>query len=408
MGACFVLKSKIAVFGAALLVVHPGYSAANAQGPSRTKDDLVVDTTPFLTVTKGTAIPGEKHNFCYFRLNVEPMKTGGPDDIPHTPRNWFGRLMRDVDYSFNSLLKVRAGLYEDTLILYSRKFRSTRKEGDVFDRTILVRGRDNPVFLLQRDSNGQAGISLTAEMKKSQNFQLAGAALEAVSLGLKAVSPASDIITTLTSDSTKAVAQKIDQGAGAFLGVAGNNGETFDLDITKGESLMVEVRGPKDEIAKQGLDEYLLGAWKVSFEPAFASYFHQDVGCAADGPKKAWDKVGQSTNLLSSELISNVPQIGTLSAYLKQLDWWTDGQKSLAGKSAGSPEAENFCRRIVDAVAALGFNSVDAYLAADAVSRSSLVGPAEGAAMRGSGGCKFVAAPPVPAPPAPAPPAQAA
>lgn len=351
--------------------------------------DTVADATPFLTIAKGANAGTPLPTFCYYRLNVEPRDEGVGKTIAHIPRNLFGRMIRGVDYSFSSLLKVKAGLYEETVILYSRKFRSSRKEGETFDRSRLVKATDYPVFLFQRDSNGQASVAVSAEMRRTQTFEIAGAALEAVSLGLKAVSPSADIITTLTSDSAKAVAQKIDQGAGVFMGSTGSNGESYDLALNTGESILVKVRGPKYEISKDDLDEYLLGSWEVSFKPAFASYFHQSVACQPDAELKAWEKKGENRHILSAPLVDNVPQIGTLAAYLKQLDWWTEAQKGITGKAASDPAVGNFCRRIVDSVSALGFNTVDAYLTADAVSRSSLVGVAEGEAMRRTNACRF-------------------
>lgn len=356
---------------------------------SEGQSEKVADTTPFLTITKGQTAGTALPTFCYYRLHVEPKNEGEGETVGHIPRNLFGRLLRGVDYSFSSLLKVKAGVYEETVILYSRKFRSSRKEGESFDRAKLVRGTDYPVFLYQRDSNGQARLAVTAEMRRSQTFEIAGAALEAVSLGLKAVSPSADIITTLTSDSAKAVAQKIDQGAGAFVGSAGSNGEIHDLALNTGESILIEVRGPRYEIAKHNLDQYLLGSWEVSFKPAFASYFHPQVTCANGAETTAWGLRGENRNILSAPLVNNVPQIGTLGAYLKQLDWWTEAQNGLAGKASTDPAVGHFCRRIVDSVSALGFNTVDAYLAADAVSRSGLVGAAEGAAMRSADACDF-------------------
>lgn len=382
-----MVRSFLLSAAALIVAIDPVVAAAQKVDPG--DPDKVADTTPFLTITKGATAGTPLPTFCYYRLHVDPKDEDVGKTIGHIPRNTFGRLIRGVDYSFTSLLKVRAGVYEETVILYSRKFRSSRKEGEAFDRSRLVKATDYPVFLFQRDSNGQASLAVSAEMRRTQTFEIAGAALEAVSLGLKAVSPSADIITTLTSDSAKAVAQKIDQGAGAFMGSTGSNGESYDLALNTGESIHVKVRGPRYEISKANLDAYLLGSWEVSFQPAFASYFNPQVACAAGAETTAWQLRGENRHILSAPLVNNVPQIGTLAAYLKQLDWWTEAQNGIKGKAASDPAVGSFCRRIVDSVSGLGFNTVDAYLVADAVSRSSLVGVAEGTAMRGATACKF-------------------
>jgi len=118
-------------------------------------------------------------------------------------------------------------------------------------------------------------------MKRTQSFNIAGSALEAVSVALKAVAPTADIITKLTSDSTKAVAQKIDAGAGAFSGATGKNEEILDINIVRGDKFTVSIFGPNYEVNSNKTD-FMLGKWIVGFESPFASYFHQDVKCGPE------------------------------------------------------------------------------------------------------------------------------
>ena len=378
---------KLGTMGIPICVALFGTWVPVSAGAQSLPELGMADSTPFLTVNRvqGT----ENHQrFCYLRLHIEPVSAGELTQIPHKPSGFWRRLTRGTDYSFTSVLKVKAADYEESVVLYSRKYKSSRKEGENHDRMQLMAGSDYPVFLLHRDSNGEAGVAVSAEMKNTQTFELAGSALAAVTQGLKAVAPTAGIVTTLTSEAAGNVAGAIDGIAGAFMGAAGSNGETGDLDLVRGDTLSVSVFGPEDEIDSNN-PQYTLGSWTVGFPAVFASYFYKDVACDEDAQINARDKRGERSDILSEQLINNVSDLGTLGSYLRQLDWWDDGRVAIDGKAAKDAEVEDFCRQIVDAVSALGFNSVDSYLAADAVARSPMVAREEGMAMLGSNSCDF-------------------
>ena len=365
------------------LVLPSSIMAQSVEPPDR------ADTTPFLSVkhVEGTKDSQIDQGLCYLRLDVTPVSQGGVTQVGHTPSGFLRRLTRATDYSFTSVLKVKVADYEESVVLYSRKYQSSRENGETHDRMQLVNGNDYPVFLLDRDSNGSAGVAISADMKNTQTFSLAGSALEAVAQGLKAVAPAAGIVTTLTSESAGDVASAIDRSAGAFMGAAGSNAEPNDLDLRRGDTLEVSIFGPKYEVDPNERD-FTLGTWKVSFPVQFASYFYKDVRCE-DGQDEAWARRGERSNILAEDLIRNVSDFGTLGSYLRQLDWWDDGRVAIDSKPAKDEEVENFCRQIVAAVSTLGFNSVDGFLVADAVARSPMVSRDEGAAMLGSDACDF-------------------
>lgn len=372
-----------AVTATMAIFVQPALSVAQSAPP-----DKVSDSTPFVTVSR-TKSQQDRPHFCYLKLDVA-MKTSQPGDrIGHAPRGRISRFFAGVDYSFTSILKIKAASYEESVILYSRKYRSSRGEGENHDRAITVRGTDYPVFLASRDTNGEVAVSVSADMKSTQTVNLAGTALEAVQLGLKAVSPSGDIVTALTSEASSKIASQIDATAGAFFGATGRNSESLDLDLVKGDTLNVKIFGPRYEINKYSTG-YLLGDWDVNLVSPFASYFVQSVECAANAESQAWAQRGKDRNILATALVRNVAEVGTVEAYLRQLDWWTDGVTSMDKKPAKSPEVERFCRRIVDSISNLGLNTVDSYLVADAVARSGLVPKASGDAMLGSDSCDFV------------------
>ncbi len=349
----------------------------------------VSDSTPFVTLSR-TKSQQDRPLFCYLKLDVDMKEDLTGTRILHAKRHPFSRFVAGVDYSFTSILKIKAASYEESVILYSRKYRSSRGEGENHERAITVRGTDYPVFLASRDTNGEVAASVSADMKSKQTVNLAGTALEAVQLGLKAVSPSGDIVTALTSDAASKISAQIDASAGAFFGASGSNIESLDLDLVKGDTLKIKIYGPQFEINKYSAN-LLVGEWNVSLVSPFASYFVQSVDCLAPNAEaQAWSQRGKDRNVLSTALVKNVAQVGTVEAYLKQLDWWTDGVTSMDKKPAKSPEVERFCRRIVGAISDLGLNTVDSYLVADAVARSGLVPKAAGDAMVGSDSCDFV------------------
>lgn len=348
------------------------------------------DSTPFVTITRKQTAGSVGHKFCYYRLDVTPIIPAGHAQIGHLKRKAVKRYLVGANYSFTSILKVKVGIYEESVVLYSRKYLSSRDEGENHDRISLRRGSDYPVFLLRQDANGEAGLAVSADMQNVQSFSVAGSALEAVSVALKAIAPTSDIVTTLTSSSARSVAQKIDAGAGAFSSSTGNNLERWDLNILRGEKVEIEVFGPEFEINPNDAS-YILGKWDVGFVSPFASYFYQDVNCGTEAESEAWSKRGSNVGLLSTQLVSNVSEIGTMASYLRQREWWSRliGQMTSTSGALDPTLASAFCRAIVDSVSDLGFNTVDSYLVADAVGRSSLVSPQIGAAMLQSRACDF-------------------
>ena len=374
----------IAIF----LQAQVSYAQSSTGNDQLTPDNqlTLADSTPFLSVAVQSG-PRAPSKLCYFRLNVEPVRQAPGVQIGHLPRSGFRRFFNGVDYTFNSILKAKISNYEGSVVLYSRRYRSTRSDGESHDRSILVHAYDYPLFLLERDTNGQAEIFVSADMKNTQTFQLAGTALEAVTLGLKAVAPSAGIITTLTAESTRNVSKQIDQSAGAFMGVSGANTERHDLDILSGSKQRVSIFGPRDEVNENRRD-FMLGQWDIGFLPTYGSYFLKS-DCVADFEDNAWGDRAKASNVLSTPLVENIGGIGNLDSYLRQLEWWGNSLSQLTGKAAGSNEVEGFCRKIVGAVKDLGFNTVDSYIAADSVSRSRLVGSAEGAAMRASPSCDF-------------------
>lgn len=379
---------KVAILAIGALLLQPQSLFAQGTRTIAGPDDLpFADSTPFLSVAvkQGNAPPS---NSCYFRLNVEPVsQTSVDEQIGHLSRNRIRRFFNGVDYTFNSLVNIKVANYEESVVLYSRIYRSSRSDGENHDRSMLIHGYDYPLFLLERDANGQAEISISADMKNTQTFQLAGTALEAVALGLKAVAPTAGIITALTEESTKNVSAKIDQSAGAFMGVAAANSERHDLNVLSGTKLRVSIFGPKDEV-NENSREYLLGQWDIGFTPMYGSYFLKNE-CAADFETQSWGTKSSASSVLNTPLVKNVGDIGTLDSYLRQLEWWEESLSELSGKAANSDEVQDFCRNIVGAVGDLGFNVIDSYIAADAVSRSRLVGSTEGASMRASPSCDF-------------------
>lgn len=377
------LARRAVITACILMVVQPHLAMAEPNPPVN-----ISDSTPFVTLSR-TKSQQDRPLFCYLKLDVAMKEGQAGAPIVHAKRDRFSRFIGGVDYSFTSILKIKAASYEESVILYSRKYRSSRGEGENHDRAVTVRGTDYPVFLASRDTNGEVAAAVSADMKSTQTVNLAGTALEAVQLGLKAVSPSGDIVTALTSDAASKISAQIDASAGAFFGASGRNGESLDLDLVKGDTLNIKVYGPQHEINKYSAD-LLVGEWNVSLVSPFASYFVQSVDCAPNAEAQAWAQRGKDRNVLSTALVKNVAEVGTVEAYLKQLDWWTDGVTSMDKKPAKSPEVERFCRRIVGAISDLGLNTVDSYLVADAVARSGLVPKAAGDAMLGSDSCDFV------------------
>ncbi len=170
------------------------------------------------------------------------------------------------------------------------------------------------------------------------------------------------------------------------MDVTGSNAESYDLNIVRGDTLAVEIYDPEDEVNENNTD-YILGRWLIGFEAVYGSYFYKDVDCLVGHEFAAWGNRGQKSDLLTIPLVGNVGEVGTLEAYLLQRNWWSDGREAMSGDLS---KAEEFCSRIVHDVTKLGFNTGDAYLAADAVARSSHVSHEEREAMLNAQSCDFL------------------
>lgn len=353
--------------------------------------------TPFVLVEKkssgGQKIPANT----YTRLQIVST-AGGGELINYEKRDLLFRIGVGKKYSFSSVLRARVGFFKDTIPLVSREYESSAKVGETFSRSIGYDNLDFPYFLSSGDTTGRTGrFTVTASMVESTSSKVSSLALTFVRDALKAVAPSSGLLTTLTKESSEAVANTLDQQASMLFGTSVGEGISFDLPLGEETSYDVTVFGPNkelDELMANGAQ--IIGKWTVSFAPARPSAFSSVtcVGGAAvtcDWQAAYNEAVAQPANVLAFKLVNRVDDLGTISAFLLHQEWWTRDMLALEATSlADGALFAQFCRKVRGSVSELGFNDLDGRVVAAAVARSGLVSGRVKDGLDMQADCKYV------------------
>lgn len=374
-------------FSYALLLSAFLSSPAICQEPTR--------LTPFMKVEKingGIRIPANT----YTRLEITADPAAADAQIGYEKRALIWRIGIGKKYTFNSLLKVDVGDFKDSIPLLSREYESSTKAGESFSRTVSYDGLGFPYFLAGSDGQARvARFAATADMAETNGSQVASLGLAALRAALKGVAPGSSVVTTLTRDTSRTIADRIDSEADKMFATTVGEELKFDVSLSGTDSYRITLYGPErelDVLMKKPDSKKVLGIWRVRFAEAKPSVFSV-VPCAddqCDGRNAYIEATSNPATVLSFKLLDQIGDLGTVKSYLRKQDWWSEDMQVLEVATDTSDAGfGRFCRKIRDAISELGLNDLDGRIVAASVARSGLVSETIKAGMEGQEDCAF-------------------
>lgn len=307
--------------------------------------------------------------------------------LPNATRDWFYRLFSSTDITFQASLTTETGRFKEVTPLIFRRYESARGKGENFTREFTFDDLQFPLFLVTGDPTSQiAKFVLDIKFNKQPTTDAAGLSVDFLSAALKAISPTSAVVTSLTSDSAEKVATKIDEGIGKFFSESASEKSRFDIDLYNLIPKTLIVSAGRTEDTTLNSPKYVIGKWEISFAPARPSIFSSiecddatKEACHQDSKKAAFDDAIKRPNaVLAFTLIDKIGNLGTVIGYLKQQDWWAS---DLVALSQPKPQYGLFCRKIRGAMAEIGLSDVDGKIIAYSVSQSGNVTDAVKAGM---------------------------
>ncbi|MEO0462487.1 MAG: hypothetical protein AAF127_05105 [Pseudomonadota bacterium] len=384
------MKNSLQISGLALfsILLSPALHA---------KEDIPSRLTHFTEISEigeeGTKVPLNT----YTRLEVISGEAG--QSIGYAKRPLLFRISIGKKYLTNILLHAESGRFTAATPLVSREYVSSSERGESFVREVSYDAYDFPLFLVGSQNGGVASFSITIDTDETSDTSITAISLGAVTKALNTVAPGSGVVTALTADSTAQVASEIDQAAGKASSTSVREKSDFDVKLSEGAQLLLRVRGPELETNELNADK-VLGEWTIRFSQAQPSIF-SDVKCAENIGERCAAVDGSSIEpalaayqqaisdpgtVLSYELIDKIGNVGTISAFLSQQEWWADGLSALASSDPGYGQ---FCRSIRKAVGSIGLNDLDGRIIATSFANSGVVDDDAMTGLLESSDCKY-------------------
>ncbi|MBA4047113.1 MAG: hypothetical protein C0476_01080 [Sphingomonas sp.] len=314
--------------------------------------------------------------------------------LPNARRNRWHRFWSSKDITFQVSLTTETGRFKEVTPLLLRRYESARKKGENFVREVTFSDRQFPLFLATGDPASQiAKFTLDVSFNNKPATDAGALSLDFLSNALKAISPTSAVVTSLTSESAGKVASKIDEGIGQFFSVSSTEKSRFDIDLYNGHAVILTVFGGRTEDTTLN-PSYIVGQWQISFAPGRPSIFSSELchdtysstPCPPGKKRAAYAEAVQRPNaVLSFALIDKVGKSGTVLSYLKQQDWWA----SDLGALNQDADYDLFCRKIRGAMGEIGLSDTDGRIIAYAVSQSQNLTKEKGDKMKDSTECEM-------------------
>lgn len=334
----------------------------------------------------------------YTRLVIEDLMPPGSLQLTNEDRDAFWRLFSSKDITFQASITATAGRFKEVTPLIYRRYESSRRSGENFSREITLDDRLFPLFLVTGDPGNQiASFVFDAKFDNKSSTDAAEMSIDFLSTALKAVSPTSAVVTTLTSDNAEKVAAKIDEGIGKFFSQSVSEKSRFDIDLYDFKPVTLTVFGAPTEEKSFNPGATIIGKWKISFADARPSIF-SSIKCEAEGESKscptaqkkaAFDDARLRPNaVLAFPLIDKIGNSGTVLSYLKQQEWWATDLVALS--SQNPPQVGAFCRKIRGAIGEIGLSDTDGRIIAYSVSESGSVTDKVKGAMQAEPDCKLL------------------
>lgn len=343
---------------------YEGEPKGNNEAPKLNDE---VRLLPFTVTSKAVGRPIQTD--WYTRLVVENALPGGTTatkTLSYAKRKWYHHLGIAKKYSATVSLKSDAARFSATTPLLSREYESSRKKGEHFSRSINYDSLDYPLFLVGSDSrNGVGRFKLTVDVSEETNLDIATQSLALVTKALNAVAPTSGVLTSLSEQSSKDVAEALDKAIGSLYATSIKEAVDFDIDLKKGGIYTIKIYGPVFEV-NETYASVLVGKWTIKFADARPSIFSTKLN-KNDAVTEAQAKYPA---ILSYELVNKLGEYASIGGYLKQQDWWAGDLTKL---SDDKTDRAAFCRKIRSAIATLGLNDLDGRLITQAALHSENV-----------------------------------
>ncbi len=386
-----------------------------------TKEGKWINITPLTTVSWSTPdSPDGRFSDAYTRLiitSLTPDNCGtdvacaNADSYPYKSREWLERFFVGAHHTINLTAKITIGTFSATVPLATIDHVSNRTDGEGFTRTVYHQAEQFPLFLVKGDgSNGVASAQFLVKGSDQYQSSVAATALEVAQQITTFVAPQAKVLTTLTAQSNKDLAAAMDKTVSQLLGTKIDEGHWIDKDTTLwGDGATATFKIPASEGNWENDKNYLtVGSWTVSFEVARPSIFSDAQIC---NPPEKTDTVAptrcfpsfdaaakfaeKSTlikpqDILGYHLVESAPGVGTVGAYLKQLDWWQTALKAFPADAAPKDaDITKYCRSIKGAISDLQLNYVDQGIVVVAVQKAASLPPKTVDAMSKNKECGF-------------------
>jgi hypothetical protein len=384
--------------------------------PRAPSENLVV-LTPATHITRQQTshyIPSETYTrFTVTSYNGSGTSQGGKVELyPYKMRSGVERLFVGTHHSASLSLTLVSGGFTATVPVLTITHDSTRSGGEVFSRVLRHEAMDFPMFLV-RGSTTSDVASVTVDLKGDDSIasSAAGSALSAVVDATKLLGAPPALVTTLSANSTRQLATTIDNAINKLFSKSIEERQLLDHSIRAWQPIIVALRLPRHQghwnrrklEAAPGsrwlddLDYVPIGTWTVTFQtPRVSAFSAVEVDCGEatdDGGCKA--RLGAAVTAARTDVANRYAEVlvfplirdgslGTITAYLRQQDWWTPGLKGLDTKDG---DVGQFCRQLKSSITDIGFNVLDASLVLAAVRNSQLLTSAEIKKLTGVSDC---------------------
>ncbi len=356
-------------------------------------------------------------------------------DYGYIDRGPVARFFWGTHFALNLTAAISVGDFQATVPLMTIDHVSNRTDGERFTRIVAHTAQNFPLFLVKGDgSNDIASIKFVVKSTDSTDSSVASRSVQIASDLVKAVSPASVVLTSLNAQQTKDTASALDKAIDQVLSKQLDEEQWVENDIRRwhnGLGVTFKVPAAADQ-ANWGIDDNKLqavGQWFVSFEDPRPSVFSDIQVCppwirlaekekaraAAEAARPACKltlneaaieaqnaTLARPEQVLAFTVAASKSAQSTVYAYLKQADFWAATLTTLQSKTA--PKADDVavaCRNIKNAIASLGLNNIDAGIVVAAVRDGIGLPAGTVAVMNQVPGCQYAVA-------AAAPPAVAA
>lgn len=315
----------------------------------------------------------------YTRIEIRrPIDLEQRNDLQYARRTFIGRIFAGKKYTANVILKSEVGNFKATTPLLTREYESSSATGESFVREASREDFSFPLFLVSSDTKSSvAKFAFTVDVAQTSESNGAALSLDLITKALDTVAPGSSVLTKLTENGVQAKAAAVEDTVNQLFSDKVRESTNFDLLLETGDQYYLEYRGPEKELTVYE-NKRLFGKWIIGFADPRPSIF-SNIVCSDDNCSNRLNVFHAATQypntVLAFKLIDKVEEFGTVAAYLKQQDWWTQSLTAVntAKKSDGDSPFVALCRQIRGAISGLGLNDLDGKIVASSVAGSGFV-----------------------------------